>query len=58
MKPLKIEEYGFEKIKGALYEGSVPNQLDFDGGSNENFVQACNFLSPSNDNRVYCFCYI
>ena len=48
------EEYGFEEIKNVFDEGAIPNQLDFFyGGINENFVQACYFLSPSNDNRQF-----
>ena len=48
------EEYGFEEIKNVFDEGAIPNQLDFFyGGINENFVQACYFLSPSNDNREF-----
>ena len=46
------EEYSFEEIKNAFDEASIPHQLDFFyGSSNENFVQAHNFLSPSNDKR-------
>ena len=42
------EEYRFEKTV------AIPNQLDFFYcGINENFVQACYFLSPSNDNREF-----
>ena len=48
------EEYGFEEVKDAFEEGSVPNQLDFFyGGQNENFTHAVNFLSLSNDNREF-----
>ena len=48
------EEYNFEEIKDAFDEGSVPNQLDFFyGGQNENFTHAVNFLSLSNDNREF-----
>ena len=40
------EEYGFEEIKNAFDEASVPEQLEFFyGGNNENFVRACNVLS-------------
>ena len=40
------EEYGFEEIKSAFDEASVPEQLEFFyGGNNENFVRACNVLS-------------
>ena len=39
------EEYGFEKIKDAFDEGSLPNQLHFFyGGQNENFTHAVNFF--------------
>ena len=42
------EEYRFEKTV------AIPNQLDFFYcGINENFVQACYFLSPSNDNKEF-----
>ena len=41
------EEYGFEEIKDAFDEGSVPNQLGFFyGGQNENFARAA-------DNREF-----
>ena len=50
------EEYGFKEIKDAFDEASVPLQLEFlYGGMNENVIQACYFLSPNNNNRVYCF---
>ena len=53
------EEYGFEKIKDAFDEGSLPNQLHFFyGGQNENFTHAVNFLSLSNDNREFLIFYI
>lgn len=40
--------YNFDEIKDAFDEASVPHQLDFSyGGDNENFVQAVEFLSPS-----------
>ena len=46
------EEYDVEEIKDRFDEGAIPNQLDFfHSGINENFVQACYVLSPSNDNR-------
>ena len=48
------EEYGFEETKDAFDEASVPDQLNFlCGGSNENFVNACNFLPPNNNNREF-----
>ena len=41
-------------MKDAFDEASVPYQLNFfQGGSNENFVQAYNFLSPNNVNRKF-----
>ena len=46
------EEYGFEEIKDAFDEVSVPYQLEFFyGGINENFIQVFYFLSPNSDNR-------
>ena len=53
------EEYGFEEIKNAFDEASVPEQLEFFyGGNNENFVRACNSLSLNEDNNefIYLFC--
>ena len=48
------EEYGFEEIKDATGEASVPHQLEFFyGGINENFIQACYFLSTNKDNREF-----
>ena len=48
------EEYGFEEIKNAFDEASVPLQLEFFyGGMNENVIQACYFLSPNNNNREF-----
>ena len=48
------EEYDFGEIKDAFNEASVPHQLEFFYGSiNENFIQACYFLSPNNDNRKF-----
>ena len=49
-----FKEYGFEEIKDAFDEGSVPNQLDFFYvGQNETFTHAVNFLSLSNNNREF-----
>ena len=48
------EEYGFDEMKDAFDEGAVPHQLEFFyGDSNENFVQACNFLSLNTDNKEF-----
>ena len=48
------EEYDVEEIKDGFDEGVIPNQLDFFySGINENFVQACYVLSPTNDNREF-----
>ena len=48
------EEYGFEEIKDAIGEASVLHQLEFFyGGINENFIQACYFLSTNKDNREF-----
>ena len=48
------EEYDFEEIRDAFGEASVPHKLEFFyGGINENFTQACYFLSPSNGNREF-----
>ena len=49
-----FKEYGFEEIKDAFDEGSVPNQLNFFYvGQNETFTHAVNFLSLSNNNREF-----
>ena len=48
------EEYGFDEMKDAFDETAVPHQLEFFyGDSNENFVQACNFLSLNTDNKEF-----
>ena len=48
------EEYDFEEIRDAFGEASVPRKLEFFyGGINENFTQACYFLSPNNGNREF-----
>ena len=48
------EEYGLEEIKDAFHEASVLHQLEFFYfGINKNFIQACYFFSPNNDNREY-----
>ena len=48
------EEYDFEEIRDAFGEASVPHKLEFFyGGINENFTQACYFLSPNNGNREF-----
>ena len=54
------EGYGFEEIKDAFDEGSVPNNLDFfSGGQNENLTRAANFLSLNNGNREFiAFLYL
>ena len=50
------EEYGFEEIKYAFDEASLPEQLEvFYGGNNENFVRACNFLSLNEDNNEFIY---
>ena len=54
-----IKEYGFEEIKEAFDEASVPQELEFFyGGDNENFVRACNLLSlnESNNELIYFLC--
>ena len=48
------KEYNFDEIKDVFDEASVPHQLDsYYGGDNENFVQAVEFLSPSEYNREF-----
>ena len=48
------KDYGFEEVKDTFDEASVPHQLEFFYDSiNENFIQACYFLSPNNDNRKF-----
>ena len=53
----KKEEYGFEEIQDVFDEASVPQQLKFFyGGDNNNFVRACNILSLNEDSNVFiCF---
>ena len=46
------KEYNFDEIEDAFDEASVPKQLEFFyDGNNDNFIQACNFLSPNEDNN-------
>ena len=54
------EEYGFDEMKDAFDEAAVPHQLEFFyGDSNENFVQACNFLSLNTTTRnLLIFLYL
>ena len=41
-------------MKDAFDHAAVPAQLEFfHGGVNENFVTACNFLSPNEDNNEF-----
>ena len=48
------EEHNFDEIKDALDHAAVPAQLEFfHGEDNENFVRACNFLSPNEDNNEF-----
>ena len=48
------EGHGFEEIKDAFDEGTVPEQLEFFyGGENEIFARACNFWSLGNVNREF-----
>ena len=48
------EEYNFDEIKDAFDDGKIPPQLEFSFGSdNDNFVQACNFLSLNEDNNEF-----
>ena len=48
------DEYNFDEIKGAFDDASVPKQLEFFyGGNNNNFIQACNFLSHNEDNNEF-----
>ena len=54
-----IKEYGFEEIKEAFGEASVPQELEFSyGGDNENFFRACNLLSlnEGNNELIYFLC--
>ena len=49
------EEYNFDEIKDASDEASVTSSFLFScGGENDEFIQACNFLSLNEDNKV-CF---
>ena len=48
------DEYNFDEIKDAFDDASVPKQLEFFyGGNNDNFIQACNFLSLNEDNNEF-----
>ena len=48
------DEYNFDEIKDAFDHAAVLHQLGFFyGGDNENFVRACNFLSPNEDNNEF-----
>ena len=48
------EEYSFEEIKDAFHEPSVPQNLEFlYGGDNDNFVQTCNFFSLNEDSNEF-----
>ena len=48
------EEYNFDEIKDAFDEGTVPQQLDFFcGGENNNFNRIIEFISPSNEKREF-----
>ena len=50
----KKEEYGFEEIQDVFDEASVPQQLQFVyGGDNNNFVRARNILSLNEDSNVF-----
>ena len=52
------EEYNFDEIKDAFDDASVPKQLEFFyGGDNDNFINACNFLSP-NENNNECISFL
>ena len=43
-----------DEIKDAFDDGKTPPQLEFlFGGDNNNFVQACNFLSLNEDNNEF-----
>ena len=49
-----MEDYNFDETKDSFGEGGVPHQLDFFySGENNNFNQATEFLSPSNENREF-----
>ena len=48
------EQNNFDEIKDAFDDGKTPPQLEFlFGGDNNNFVQACNFLSLNEDNNEF-----
>ena len=52
----KKEEYGFEEIQDVFDEASLPQQLKFSyGGNNNNFVRACNILSLNEDSYVFIY---
>ena len=48
------DEYNFDEIKDTFDDAAVPKQLEFFyGGNNDNFIHACNFLSPNEDNNEF-----
>ena len=47
------DEYNFDDLKDAFDDGQVTPSLIFFGGENEIFVNACNFLSPNEDNNEF-----
>ena len=51
LKTIK-EQYSFDELKDAFDERTVPYQLDFFyGGEDQNFTQASEFLSQSKEDR-------
>ena len=48
------QKYNFDEIKDTFDDTAVPAQLEFFyGRDNENFIGACNFLSPNEDNNEF-----
>ena len=58
--PKKIkEEFGFEDIKDAFYDGYVPESVYFFyGGKSENFSRAIEFLGSDANNREFVACLL
>ena len=48
------EEYNFDAVKDAFDNATVPHQLEFFcGEDNDNFIRSCNFLSINEDNNEF-----
>ena len=48
------DEYNFEEIKDSFDDGSIPPQLEFSfGGDNDNFLNARNLIGLNEDNNKF-----